>query len=156
MSVPTLAPTMATQSFESTYGGKPDVIDSIEEVAKYDHIFFPGYENIFIRYYYYLNNGLSILNQFRNLFLGIFALYFTLHLTDPVLLIGLLVPGVLLLTLIGYYNVHRMNKVQEWLGMRFTTHYGIRSFNYSAGTYELLKEIRDSLQGKNKEDSIYK
>ncbi len=140
--------------FPTSYDGKPDVIDSIEEVAKYDHLFFPGYENVGIRYYYYLSTGLAILNNFRNLFLGIFALYFTFHLTDPVLLIAMFIPGVILLTLVGYYNVHRMNKVLEWIAMRFSTHYGIRTYNYNQGQYELLKEIRDSLVNK-KEESIY-
>lgn len=39
-----------------------------------------------------------------------------------------------------------MSKVQEWLGMRFATHYGIRSYNYNQGTYEELKEIKELLK----------
>lgn len=120
--------------------------DIIEDPSQYDSVFFPGMENRFIRYYFYLNQGLSILNQFRNLFLGIFALYFTFHLTNPWLLAAMLIPGVLLLTMIGYYNIHRMNKVQEWLGMRFSTHYAIRQFNYNQGQYELLKSIKELLE----------
>ncbi len=120
--------------------------DIIEDPSQYDHVFFPGMENKFIRYYYYLNNGLAILNNFRNLFFGIFALYFTFHLTNPFLLAALLIPGVLILTAVGYYSIHRMNKVQEWLGMRFATHYGIRSFNYQQGQYEEARKIRELLE----------
>ncbi len=126
--------------------GAPDQIDSLEEVSKFDYLFIPGVENRLIRYYFYLNTGLGILNNFRNLFLGIFALYFTFHFTDPVLLGILFIVGVIVLTVIGYYNVHRMNKVLEWVGLRFSTHYGIRSYNYNQGTYEELKEIKELLK----------
>ncbi len=126
--------------------GAPNQIDSIEDVAKYDHLFFPGVENHFIRYYFYLNTGLGILNNFRNLFLGIFALYFTLHLTNPLILAALFIIGVIGLAILGYYNVHRMNKTLEWIGMRFSSHYAIRQFNYNSGQYEELKEIKELLK----------
>ncbi len=124
----------------------PLTADIIEDPSQYDSVFFPGAENRFIRYYFYLNNGLAILNNFRNLFFGVFALYFTFHLTNPYLLAALLVPGILILIAVGYYSIHRMSKVQEWLGMRFATHYGIRSYNYNQGTYEELKEIKELLK----------
>lgn len=120
--------------------------DIIGDASEYDHLYFPGFENKFIRYYYYLNAGLSILNQFRNLFLGVFALYFTFHLTNPWLLGALLIPGILILTAIGYYNTHTVQKVQEWLGMRFASHYSIRQFNYNQAQYELLKDIKELLK----------
>ncbi len=135
--------------------GAPDQIDSLEEVSKFDHIFLPGIENKLIRYYFYLNTGLNILNQFRNLFLGIFALYFTFHFTDPLLLAVLFVVGTIILTFMGYYSIHRMNKVLEWVGMRFSTHYGIRTYNFAQGQYEEAKKIRELLEEyeKNKVDT---
>ncbi len=118
----------------------------IDDPSQYDDKYFPGVENKIIRYYYYLNQGLNILNQFRNLFLGIFALYFTFHFTNPYLLAAMLIPGVLIMIAIGYYNTHTMNKVLEWIGMRFSTHYSIRQYNYNQGQYEELKEIKELLK----------
>lgn len=120
----------------------------IEDASEYDSTYFPGIENKVIRYYYYLNVGLGILNNFRNLFLGVFALYFTFHLTNPILLALMLIPGILILIAIGYYNTHTMSKVLEWISLRFSSHYAIRQFNYNQGQYELLKDIRELLEKK--------
>lgn len=111
-----------------------------------DKKYIEGTHNHVMRYYYYLNKGLDILNQFRNLFLGIIAVYFTLHLTNPVWLGAMFLPALLLLTVAGYYSVHYLSKMQEWLNLRFSTHFGIRQFNYTEGSYELLKEIRDNIK----------
>ncbi len=124
--------------------------DEIKDPSQYDHLYFFGLENKAIRYYYYLNRGLDILNQFRNLFLGIFALYFTLHLTNPFLLGLMFLVGSIILLVMGYYTTHTMNKVTEWLGMRFASHYAIRQFNYQQGIYETLQAM---LQSQHEKDS---
>lgn len=121
--------------------------DVMGDASLYDQKYMHGFENKGIRYYYYLNTGLGILNQFRNLFLGIFGLYVVLHLSNPFLLVLMLIPSVVGLTILGYYNVHTMNKVMEWIGIRFSSHYAIRQFNYHQGTYELLDEIKCILKG---------
>jgi hypothetical protein len=51
-----------------------------------------------------------------------------------------------LLTFFGYYKVHRAQKVQEWLNLKFSTWYGLQSFNYTKGTYEKLEEIAQLLK----------
>lgn len=120
----------------------------IEDASKYDHVYFFGIENRLIRYYYYLNQGLNILNQFRNLFLGIIALYIALHLDNWLLLVGMFIPCVIILTAIGYYNTHTVAKAIDWLSMRFSSHYGIRQFNYQQGIYDALQDIRKSIEKK--------
>jgi len=107
-----------------------------------------GKENFFIRMYFYLNSGLTIVNNFRNLILGIFALYYTLKLTNPLWLVGMFILSVPVLIVIGNYNVHRMAKVNEWLSMKFSTHFGIKQFEYIEKTPKLLTQIRDSLSTK--------
>lgn len=110
-----------------------------------------GTKNRMIRYYFYLSNGLNILNEFRNLFLGIVAIYITLKLTNPLWMVAMTIPSLIVLTLIGYFTIHHIAKVKDWLGVKFGSHYGIKSFNYNKGTYELLEEIRDLLlEQKNK------
>lgn len=105
-----------------------------------------GKENAIIRAYFYLNSGLSIANNFRNLILGVFALYYTLKLTNPLWLLGMFLLSLPILAIVGYYNVHRMAKINEWLSMKFSTHYGIKQFTYIENQMKLLKEIRDLLK----------
>lgn len=106
----------------------------------------PGAENRLIRYYFYVNKGLDILNQFRNLFLGIIAIYFALKLTSYWLLIAMFIPSIIGLAIVGYYSVHKMSKIMEWLNLRFSTHYGIRTYDYTKGAYEQLQEINRKLK----------
>ncbi len=116
-----------------------------KRVAVDDHRYMKGIHNTGIRWYYYLENGLNILNAFRNLFLGIFAIYITFKLTNifwfPIIFLG----SCIILIIVGWYNVHKLAKMKEWLGMRFSTHYGIRSFDYQRGTYEELVRLNKFL-----------
>lgn len=117
-----------------------------QDITEHDQRYLPGMENRAIRYYYYLNSGLNVLNQFRNLFLGIIAIYLALKLDNYWLLIGMFVPSVVLLTVAGWYNVHRLSKVTEWLGIRFSTHFGKKQFDNIQRQTELLEEIKELLQ----------
>lgn len=119
-----------------------------DNLFKDDSKYLEGKENWLIRAYFYCSNGLTILNEFRNLFLGILALYLALKLDKLWILPVMAIPCILILTLTGYYVVHRVSKVREWLGMRFGTHFGIKSFNYTEENYKLLSEIRDLLRNK--------
>lgn len=119
------------------------------ENGEFDDKYLPGLHNRGIRYYFYLNKGLDVLNQFRNLFLGILGLYIALHLDSWWLLIAMFVPSMVILVVVGYYSTHHLSKVMEWLNLRFSTHYGIKQFNYTQGQYERLEEIRDLLKDKN-------
>lgn len=119
----------------------------IEETTKEnDQRYLNGIENKVTRYYYYLNQGLNVINNFRNLFLGIIALYIALHLDSWWLLIAMFVPSILILTVVGYYSTHRMSKVIEYISLRFSTHYGIKTFDFNQRQTELLEEIRDMLK----------
>lgn len=110
-----------------------------------DDKYLQGSHNKIIRCYYYIERGLDILNIFRNLFLGIVAIFIALKLTN-VLWIGLMtIPSVIILGIVGYYNVHKLSKMKEWLSMRFSTHYGLRAFNYQEEQVKILEEIRDLL-----------
>ncbi len=103
-----------------------------------------GRQNWLIRMYFYLTNGVGVLNEFRNLFLGIFALYFTLKLSNPLWLIGMFAVSIPVLILVGYYNVHKVAKVKEWLSMKFGTHYSIKQYELMEKQVELLEEIKDN------------
>lgn len=121
-----------------------------------DDKFLKGTENFLIRAYYYLENGMAILNEFRNWFLGIGALYLALHLEPTVksafIMLGVAIPSLLFLIVAGYYNVHKLTKMKEWLSMRFSTHFGIKSFNFQQGQYELLVQIKKLLEQLNEKN----
>ncbi len=119
------------------------------DIEQYDDKYLPGLHNRLMRYYFYLNGGVNILNQFRNLFLGIFAIYFALKLDNPWLLIAMFLPSLVVLLLVGFYSTHYLSKTQEWLGIRFSTHYARRQFDFTQEQNELLKEIRDHLKSNN-------
>lgn len=110
--------------------------------------FLQGKENFCLRAYFYLSNGLTILNEFRNLFLVIFGLYFTIKIQNLLVLGIIFLASILVLTLLGYYQVHRAQKVREWLNLKFSTWYGMQTFNYTKGTYEKLEELVELLKKK--------
>ena len=105
-------------------------------------------KNNIIRLYFYLNNGVNILNNFRNLFLGIFALYFALKLTSPILLVIMFIVAVPVLVVCGYYNVHYIAKTSEQLSVKFGTFYGIKTYELAEQQVKLLKEIKKLLKEK--------
>ena len=109
-----------------------------------------GIKNWFIRCYFYLEQGLNVLNIFRNLFLGIFAVYIALKLSNYLYMLGMFALAVPILIIVGYYSVHHIAKIKEWLGIKFSTHYAMQSFNYSKDTVELLQKIEEHLSKLNK------
>lgn len=117
----------------------------MDNPQKFDHIYMPGLENRLYRYYYYLNAGLNIVNNFRNLILALLGFYYVLKLDMPWLLPVMFLISAVILTIVGYYVVHRVNKVSEWLGIRFSSHYAIKQFNFQEGIYNTLQEINEKL-----------
>lgn len=98
-----------------------------------------GNKNKAIRYWFYINRGMDWINQFRNLFFCIIALYVALKLNNPMWLIGMVVISIPILGIVGYIQVHHLGKVLDWLNVRFSTHYSLASF-------KLQEEIRDAVQ----------
>lgn len=105
-----------------------------------------GKKNWAIRMYFYLSNGLGIVNEFRNLLLGIFGVYLTLKLDNPWIMVGIFVVSVLILIPVGWFIIHRVSKVREWLNTKYGSHYAIKNFDYTKGTYEEMARIRELLE----------
>lgn len=105
-----------------------------------------GKRNFLIRTYFYLTNGLALVNDFRNLGLGIFALYFALKLTNPWLMVLMFTVSIAILIPTGHFMVHKVSKVKEWLATKFGSHYAIQNFDYVKEQFETLKRIERLLQ----------
>lgn len=122
----------------------------IEKLFNDDSKYLQGTENWLIRAYFYCSNGLMVLNEFRNLFLGVVAIYLTLKITNLYLIAGIIVTSIIVLTLVGYYMVHKVAKTKEWLGIRFGSHFGMKTFNYTEESYKLLENINRILVDEEK------
>jgi len=114
---------------------------SITEDPK-THEHWVGWKNKLIRYWFYINTGLGIFNQFKYLIAAIIGLYWTLHLKNHWYLIWMTIGSIPALGIIGYYSIHHCNKVMDWLGFKFGSYYTLHQI-------KVLEEIRDSLKGKN-------
>ena len=110
------------------------------------HEYWNGPKNKLIRYYFYCQRGLDLFNNFRYVFMAIFGVYYTLKLKNPDILLGMLLASIPMLMLIGYWSVHHIGKVIDWLNIKFSTHYGMMNI-------DLLTEIRDELKKNSKNTS---
>lgn len=104
-----------------------------------------GTENTLIRYYYYINRGLDIVNQFRNLFLGFIAVYLGLHLTNIGWILVMFILSLPILTIVGWYNTHKVLKNSEYLATQFSTHFARSQFDLIKEQVEELKKINEQL-----------
>ncbi len=120
-----------------------------KHISADDHIYLYGKTNFLYRCYFYTMSGLHVVNEFRNVFLGIFAIYITLKLTNPIWIPVMAFPSIFILIFLGRFQVHKLSKMGEWLSMRFATHYGIKNYGFSQQQVELLEEIRDLLKKQN-------
>lgn len=122
-----------------------------KDIFKDDAKYLNGPENWIIRYYYYLSNGLVELNGFRNLFLGILTVYITFKLDSYWYAIIIFIVSIIILTVVGYYMTHRVSKVRDWLSVRFSSYFGMKSINYTEESFKLLQSINEQLVELNKE-----
>ncbi len=104
-----------------------------------EHEYWQGTKNKLIRYYFYMSRGLDLFNNFRYIFMAIFGLYLVLKLKNALWLLAMLGISVPMLMVIGYYSIHHIGKIVDWLNVRFSTHYSLLQIT-------LLEEIRDEIK----------
>ena len=105
----------------------------------HDHEHWLGTKNKLIRYYFYINTGLNVFNNFKYLVAVIVGLYWTMHLHQPWWLLIMFILSISVLGIVGYYSIHHINKVIDWLNVKFGSHYGIYQI-------KLLEEIRNNIK----------
>lgn len=115
---------------------------------------YKGKDTLLIKIYFYITSGLGIVNEFRNLFLGLFAMYFTFKLTDPWIIVLLFAISLPTLWIMGYINVHKVSKIKEWLNVKYGSHYSIAQYDLMKRQVELLEEIAKNYPQKNNKDTV--
>ena len=113
---------------------------------KIDAKYWSGAKNKTIRYYFYAQRGLTLMNEFRYVIMTIFAVYFTLKLTNILLIPLMFVLAIPFLCIAGYISVHHMAKVIEYLNIEFSTHWGRYTYELNEKRNELLEEISDGIK----------
>ena len=107
--------------------------------------YFEGWKNKFIRQYFYLNEGLNLMNQFKYLVAGILALYYFLEKDNVWLMVLMFIGSIPVLTLIGSIWVHRARKSMDWFGIEYTTHFGKYQITLQEKQNKLLNELKEIL-----------
>lgn len=120
---------------------------------EYQKTYDKGLLNHGVRAWFYLQRGLNLVNEFKYLVAGIFALYYTLQLEDYRLMIVLFVVAIPVLTFVGWFHTFKMAKALEWTQMMFSSYFARynvdlaeKNTEHTVKQAETLIEIRDLLR----------
>lgn len=100
-----------------------------------------------IKLYFYVTSGQLVVDRFRYLIMGVFALYVMLKLSNPLYIVVMLVLAIPVLFVLGWYEIHKISKVRERLSTQYGTHYTLKSFELQEESVKLLQDIKDKLYG---------
>lgn len=117
-----------------------------------DNQYREGFVNKGTRYYFYTNKGLMVFNEFRYYILIIWGVVMAakLQLWWLPILFFICLP---ILVIVGYFSVHHMQKIMDYLTTKYGTHFGKWGYQLQVERVELLKEIRDELRRLNGKES---
>lgn len=110
-----------------------------------EHEYWVGLKNKSIRYYFYCNKGLDTFNNFRYVFMMIFGIYFTLKLKNAMWLLMMFGVSIPLLMCTGFYTIHHMGRVIDWLNIRFGSHYSLETFKLQVEIRDAVKKLADAV-----------
>ena len=104
-----------------------------------------GWINFIIRLYYFLQEGLNQVNQWKYIIMGILGFAFLIKITSYIV-IGLMFAGAVpILMLIGYLWVTRGKKSTEYYQTRDTTIFGRYGVEIQERQIQLLEDIKTKL-----------
>ena len=104
-----------------------------------------GAKNKSIRYYFYVQRGLALFNEFRYVIMTVMGLYFFLKLSNPLWMLLMFLICMPILIFFGWLQVHHMAKVMNWLDIEFASYWSRYSFELSERTVKALEEINAKL-----------
>ena len=114
-------------------------------IEEYYPKYWEGKENIFVRYWVYLNRGLDMITQARYLILGILGLYAVLKFTNPIWMAVMFFISLPILIIIGRWQLYKVSKTQEFITNTKGTVLGYTGYNMQVRTIELLEQISKKL-----------
>ena len=100
-----------------------------------------GKKNFVARQWYYILQGLDLVNQFKYLGAFIFGIYYTFKLPNPWFLIILFAISLPLLLIAGFIKAWHFNKVVDWLTTELGTHWTRYGYELQEKQIKLLEEI---------------
>ena len=113
----------------------------------HNKVYWDGTKNRCVRYYWYAQKGLALLNEARYLVMVIGGLYFILKLTNPLWMVGMFLVCIPALIFLGWLQTHHMATIMDWLGTRYSSYWGRRSFDLQerqvAALEQILKELKE-------------
>jgi hypothetical protein len=112
--------------------------------------FWDGRMNRFIRYYFYLQKGLALFNELRYVVMVCLALYAFMKFDNIFLLPLMFFAFIPPLLVAGYISVHYMDKVMEFLNVRYATHYSHYNVELQEKQLKLQEEILTFLKERGK------
>lgn len=111
--------------------------------------YWDGDGNKIIRYYFYIQKGLALLNEFRYLIMAVMAIYALLKLDNPWLMPIMFLGSIPVLLVLGYISVHYMSTVMDYLGIQFGTHFGRRSVELQEETLAAIQKLNERLSNES-------
>ena len=120
----------------------------IDEMQKQSY--WSGNKNKAIRYYYYAKKGLELMNEFRYLIMAVFAMYYALRINNILLIPIMFITALPILIFLGWMSVHHMQKVMEWINIKFSTYWSMYTYELYEKQVTLLEDIKDAIKN-NKE-----
>lgn len=105
-----------------------------------------GVANRGVRYYFYCNRGLTLLNEFRYLLMGILAVYALLKLDNPWTMLVMFVVAVPILCVLGWVFTHKMARVMDFLNINFSTHFSKYSIEMQERQVKALESIEEKIK----------
>ena len=118
------------------------------QIKECDPKFWNGRKNKSIRYYFYMQQGLLLLNEFRYLIMAVFAVYLTFKLENPLFLPLMFLVALPVLVFLGYLSVHHIAKVIEYLNIQYSTHWSRYGIDLQEKRNKSLEEINAKLGNK--------
>ena len=108
----------------------------------------------FSKAYFYIQRGLEFVNDFKYLVAGVLAFYYVLKLNNFVWFFAMLLASIPILIVLGWFKIHKMAKVLDWLGIEYGTYWGRYQFTLQEKIIEELQKLNEPRKSIDK--SLYR
>lgn len=112
-------------------------------------MYWDGKWNKCVRYYFYLQKGLAFFNELRYVVLVILALYGFMKMDNPLMMPMMFFCFIPPLTIAGYMSVHKMDKIMEFLQVKYATHFSHHNIDLQERQLKILEKIDNKIPDKN-------